>query len=223
MPREDGARTGYIIGRVANLGGILLYDDMEGLIKWENVPGWTASRMNFIGAAAYEGNFGMWQQCRLAVPNGISKAYKGRSFGRSKHKAWSVESLFRGSDVNSCHWFCMAIEWVVGGYRYVAGVSVNCINGVISLADDQGGWRGWAYAGFKPSETAWHRWRMEVDLERGLYRRVELDGAVFDLSGESIFREETAEPEIAWVIIGVGTIRFGLANGYCDCVLVEEV
>lgn len=221
--REDGQRTGSILGSVAQTGSILLYDDLEGLFKWKTVGGWPGGRAAKTTSAKYGGSYGLWLQSRLAVPNGAARAFRGRSFGYRSFRRWSVEVLFVGHFGFMADLYFVLFEVVRGGRLYSAGVVYDDAYVQWAVEDGQDSWVLVSEATVELNRVTWHRVRLDIDFSIGEYMAFEIDSERYDLSGRSIGDEAGAGGDVAWVICGMGFYTPGTRGANFDNVLVREI
>lgn len=221
--REDGQRTCFTLGSVAQTGSLLLFDDLEGLWKWESVTGWSTGRAGRIGRAAYGGNYGGYQLARVAIPNGPGRCFMGRSFGCRSFRTWAVEVVIGGRSGLAPELVFVALELVRNGRMYSAGVLYDGTYDIWGYEDGQDSWALLAGVSRKLDLEFWHRIRFDVDLERGEYVALDADGKVFDLRGISFGDEAGAGGDRSTMIIGVGRYTIGTSEGWFDDVLVREI
>lgn len=221
--REDGQRTGFILGSVAQTGSLLLFDDLEGLWKWKTVDGWRTGRAGRSGLAAYGGNYGGYLIARVVLPNGPGRCFLGRSFGCRSLRTWAVEVVIGGRLGREPELVYVTLELVRNGRMYSAGVLYDAPHDIWAYEDGQDSWAWLAGVSRKLDLESWHRIRFDVDFNRGEYVALDADGEVFDLRGISFGDEAEAGGDRSTMIIGVGRYSVGTSEGWFDDVLVREI
>lgn len=221
--REDGQRTGFILGSVAQTGSLLLFDDLEGLFKWTTVSGWPTGRGFKSTYARYDGSYGLGLQNRLAIPNGASRAFRGRSFGYRSFRRWSVECVFNGYFGSMAHLYYVLFEVVKGGRLYSAGVVYDGMYELWGVEDGKDSWVLVSEAELELNTVGWHRLSLEVDFSIGEYLAFEIDSKRYDLTGRNIGDEAGAGGDVARVICGMGFYTVGTKGAHFDNVLVREI
>lgn len=223
MAIEYGAETCLVQGEVAPSGTVLLYDDMEGRLKWQAATGWPAGRRYRIGEGAYQGNYGLRLIDRVVVPNGPGLNFAGRGFGPRSFRSWKLECAWRGSPGSEAGYYFWVLEGIHGGKLWTAGVAWDSYYGNWYLANGTYSW--YPLSGFTVDldKSSWHRLSLQVNLARAEYRELQVDGAAVDLRGNNIGETADAGGGYAKVILGIGFIEVGTLGGEFDCVLVKEV
>lgn len=201
MGKEYGPEVASLPCYLAPFGRVLLYDDMEGVVKWgavENLSDGFEGRRN---DAAYQGNYGIRLGAYQFFPNGYAWQYVGRSIGLRSHKHVRASVVFRSFGGIIAKGFRLYVRYYDGTYRWQGSYTYSF------LADDRG----------------WHCLSLEVDFSTGLYVDGWLDGISLGVSGDSLTRATNNNPEVLYMIVGVGSNqRRGLFANF-DLVLVQEV
>lgn len=201
MPQEYGPQLSSPTCYVPGYGRVLLYDDVEGVLKWARVDvledGFAARRND----AAYQGDYGIRIAAYQASPNGWAWEYSGRSVGLRGHKHVRASVVFRSSGGIVAKGFRLWVRYYDGTYR----------------------WQGSHEYVFLTNDRGWHCLSLEMDFQRGVYVDGWLDGKDLGISGNVLSKVLNGSPEVLYVIMGVGSNqRRGLFANF-DLVLVQEV
>lgn len=201
MAQEYGPETCLIQGEVACSGTVLLYDDMEGVLKWAQVDGLENGNAWPRNDAAYQGDFGIRIASYRTVPNGWAWQYSGRSVGLRGHKRVKVSLVFRSFGGIIAKGFRLWVRYYDGTYRWTGSYEY------VFQADDRG----------------WHGLCLGMDFSQGVYVDCWLDGKDLGIAGNMLSKVLNGSPEVMYVIAGVGSnvLRGMFAN--FDLVLVQEV
>lgn len=221
--REDGQRTVFTLGSVAQTGSLLLFDDLEGPFKWKVVSGWPTGRGFKSTYAKYDGSYGLGLQNRMLSPDGPARAFRGRSFGYRSFGRWSVECVFEGYFGFMADLYFVLFEVVKGGRLYSAGVLYDAMYTQWGVEDGKDSWVLVSEATVALNTIVWHRISLEVDFSIGEYIAFEIDAERFDLSGRSIGDQAGAGGDVARVICGMGFYTVGTKGAHFDNVLVREI
>lgn len=201
MGEEYGPEVARLTCCLPGYGRVLLYDDMEGVLKWEKVD-----RLNWgLGVksphAAYQGTYGVQISSWVDEPNGWVWRYGGRSVGLRGHKHVKVSVVFRAPAGIGGKGFRLWVRYYDGTYR----------------------WTGSHEYLFQDADSGWHCLSLEVDFHKGVYVGGWCDGVDLGLGGSALSRWPNASPEVLYVIVGVACDIGRPKVAYFDLVLVEEV
>lgn len=201
MGEEYGPEVARLTCCLPGYGRVLLYDDMEGVLKWAAVEGLADGSAAKRTDAAYEGSYGIRIAAYREVPNGWAWQYSGRSVGLRGHKHVRAGVVFRSVGGLVAKGFRWLVRYYDATYRWTGSVEY------VFQADDRG----------------WHHLALEVDFHKGVYVGGWIDGVDLGLGGNALSKVVNAGPEVLYVIAGVGSdqVRGLFAN--FELVLVEEV
>jgi hypothetical protein len=199
--REDGLERGFILGKTPGAERILLYDDMEGLLKWGAIEGAVCLSLARDSIAAYGGNYGIRFGSRCVVPNGPCWGWVGRYFPASPCKRFEVVALFRRPYVGaSDHW----------------GVSVYVYDGVHKFFVE-------VYGPYDFLGLGWHQIIVRFDLHSEVITYCRLDGEVQYWEGQPVYKVVDTSPVRAFIFLRTGTADTRIRSMYWDDVLVRAV
>lgn len=201
MGEEYGPETCLIQGEVKPLGHVLLYDDMEGVVKWGTVDRLTGGKPQRRGDAAYQGRWGIRISARVVRPNGWAWTYAGRSVGLRGHKHVRASLVFKGRAFLGAKGCRLWLRYYDGTYR----------------------WTGSYEYVFQAGDAHWHCLSLEMDFHKGVYVGGWLDGKDLGISGNTLSRYTTGSPEVLYVIVGVADDLGFTSYLHFDLVLVQEV
>lgn len=178
--REDGHWVVNVLGKLPGKGGILLYDDMEGVLKWERVDGLTPASVWRRNLAAYQGDYGISLNTSIRFLDGWGWAYAGRSLGLRGYKRLQVVVVFRRRLASP------SPGWRIFFRQYGSTVSYwASFSGTFGVGDD-----------------SWHQLQAVCDFETGKYGPCYLDGAGLGKEGLAIPTYPIIKPEVTLVILG---------------------
>lgn len=201
MAMEYGPETCLVQGEVKPLGQVLLYDDMEGVLKWERVDSLNDGEPALYTQHAYQGTYGVRIWASVDEPNGWNWGYAGRSVGMQGHKRVRASLVFRSPWLGVAEGMRLWVRYYDGRYR----------------------WQGSYQYNFGATDRVWHGLSLEVDFEKGVYGQGLLDGVDLGITGNTLARVLRIEPTVLYVIVGVGSDSFRPKEIGFDLVLVQEV
>ena len=217
--REDGQRTCFTLGKTPGAERILLWDDLEGLLKWHTLTGWGLPARYKIGAAAFDGNYGMRLYAKRAIADGYQYLGAARSFPMVRDGILRAELVAMVPLASSFDGFGIALQWWDGVKKYDVRAIYESTNnyfmwfkGNCTLADT-------GLALLARAKGVWHRLWLEIDLARKEYVSVGIDGDTVQLDGNKICAVPDAGPVVAYVISVAVIYYSGDKNAYYDDVL----
>lgn len=201
MGEEYGPEKTAVWGYVSPLSRLLLYDDLEGLLKWTAVSGLMDALPVKDNLAAYQGDYGCRISSILLVPNGLSWGYAGREFQYRLSKVIRISVRFR-SHIVQVEGFRIRVYLYWEGYKYRAQMEYL----------------------FGVNDRYWHEMIMTLDMLNGAYGPCRVDSTETFHEGNPIFKGVNPGGETgALLTLAVGTYSARRKYAYFDLVLVEEV
>lgn len=221
--REDGQRTCFTLGKTPGAERVLLWDDLEGSLKWGRVPGWGRPRSAKLGAAAFGGDYGLRMTDRRGIPNGPQFSGTGRIFPMVRDGILRVECVASVPVVLGLLGFGIAVEWTDGSKRYDVRVFYDDESFYFAWYGPRCGWVDTGLPWIRRAPGAWHRLWMEIDLVRKEFVNVGIDADTVQLDGAKICAVADAGPVVATVILFCMTIYTEVRSVHFDDVLVRTV
>jgi len=221
--REDGQRTCWVLGQTPGLERILLYDDMEGLVKW------TADGLIPIGgivrdtAFVFGGNYSLRLRNVGPPPDGLGWWYVYRTFAGVSVGVLECVGRFKLDPLALAFGYGIVLAFYRGGIRTEYGWRYNYATQVLEYIDPVSGqWFGWA-AGIWLAPEAWHEVVLRADVGRGRMGVCGVDGFVYDLSEVRGYESETSLREHARCNVITGRYAQVSRSVWIDDVLVRKV
>lgn len=201
MGEEYGPEPAHLTCCLPGYGRILLYDDMEGVLKWGRVDRENDGKAQRGGVAAYQGDWGIRISAKVARPNGWAWGYVGRSVGLRGHKHVRASVVFKGRSFLGAVGMRLWVRYYDGTYR----------------------WTGSHEYVFQAGDVGWHCLSLDLDFAQGVYVEGWLDGTDLGLDGGAIASRGDSGPEVMYVIVGVASDITVDRYLHFDLVLVQEV
>jgi len=199
--REDGQRTGSILGKVPPYGRVLLWDDMEGVLKWGKPPELPSAFPAKDTRKVYSGNHCLRTEARQEAPNGWAWQWAGRQFPFRLHKKIEFWILFSRYTLNPSPGWRIRVTVYEGYVRYSAELKGS----------------------FAPDDYGWHQAILGVDMDKKVYNKRMLDGVSQGWEGMPILGNLNPLSDQAWCIVGSAAPLRIPHYCYWDCALVLEV
>lgn len=221
--REDGLRTCFTLGKLTTKGGVLLYDDMEGVLKWESSSLWSPAGVMRASAHAYHGNYGIGVS-KSRRTNGSEWFHVARTFVRRAVTGFfEVSALYRLSAGSPTSGYRLLIHEHKENVWRAAGIQWTIPDGKFKYLDSDGIWVN--VPGSPPglNDDGWHRLWFRVEFERGIYLAAGADSRTFEIGGEACRVISWSYPDVAKIEIGLLMVGLGTVGMSVDEVLVREV
>lgn len=221
--REDGQRTCFTLGKMVTQGGVLLHDDLEGLLKFGEYPGYRVATLVKEGASAYAGSFGLHLTGRGIFPDLLTWYYTARSFGRTAHQTLEVSGLFRLQFPLKGYGYELRLDFQRKGDNPICAIRWREDIKKFQYLWSGGGWRYVPGVTEELDNSAWHRLYFMVDLARDIYVGAGVDSIKFEMGGLGIPIWPIVAPERNYVVVGTSAKGRGVRGMGVDEVLVREV
>jgi hypothetical protein len=199
--REDGQRVCSILGKTPGADRILLYDDMEGVLKWGFIEGFTLQSCAKRDLSAYAGNYGLSVGGIVVVPDGWAWGYAGRYFPCCGLGVVCTSCIFRSRGVNTTKGFRLYVRFVFGGYRYDGFIQYD----------------------FGAADPCWHQVELVMNLFTGKYGKCSIDGQDLGMTGLGLVKLPDVGGDRAAVLVGAASDVARMRYIDCDLVLVRTI
>lgn len=220
---EEYKRDISIVGMIPTLGPIVLFDDMEGLLKWDKDGTGTGYDVTKDDTVAYYGNSCLKMVTRAATPGVNDQVQAKRRLYQMPPGRYRVEMIF------------MCPDWSKVGKIEVYSQAWTAVGTWVAAMQYDGSTNKWMYndSGGEFAEVpggsqnlkcanAWHRMAFEYDRIKGEYIRLTSDSLEIDLRGVGMYTDGGAAEEHRIWIIGYTAIA-AQATLYLDNVLVKTI
>jgi hypothetical protein len=220
---EEFIRRVMILGSVPSLGPVVLFDDMEGLLKWAKADGAGDSVIEKSGTVAYNGSYSLHFKSRTtgATAGDVIAAY--RKVHQRPGKRYRLELLWMPDSATGVTFTSFEVQIFDG-----VNVSLVRLRWDIVLAK----WQYWNSAGAWADVTGgaqnlqvnqFHRLAFEWDQNSGKYLGMVSDALEVDLSALDF--QQSASAGAQEFDFRVSLIAGSIPPGevYLDDVLVIEI
>lgn len=220
---KEYEREMAVLGLVAHLGPVVLYDDMEDLLKWTEAGTGGDTVFEKITTVAYNGSACLHMKTRTTTATEGDGIYGRRDSFQRPGQRCRFECLFRPDaaaqnglvyfqmviyDGTNVHSLKMAWKGVLKKWQYN--------NAVNTMTDVPGGGQGLGLDEF-------HRFMMEWDENSGRYIRFVCDGLEVDMSELSFYKTADASGQGMHVDVGMLAGVSPPGEVYFDDILVMEI
>lgn len=220
--REDGQRTCSRIMELRNFGGVVVYDDFEGIVKFGDVGSYTGGVELRQTTDAYGGDACLQVSGRGAFPDYWQWYYSARSLGFGSHCAYFVEGVVKIPGAFGAVGVRVVFDLQEAATNPRCGIEWNAEEGKFYYWDSGAFWVEAASGSAGLAVDAWHRFAMGVDFERGIYLGARFDNVDFDIMGEGIPVWASGGPERFVLALGVASWKRQKLNARFDNILVVE-
>jgi len=220
---EEYIRRIMVLGSVPSLGPVILFDDIEGLLKWVASGTGTGYVVEKLTTAAYNGSACLHVKTRTVGASADDIVVATRSFFRRPGLRYRVESLFEILVNSNCKLCDFEVYLYDGTARHAPGVRYDVVNqkwqyrtGIATYTDVPGGSQNLEGAD-------WHRVLFEFDEARGVLTRLICDG--LELSGLNLgyYRSSAVGGVYCLLNLSIGSVSTTPPEAYFDDVLVMEI
>jgi hypothetical protein len=219
---EEYHRQQMVLGQVSNLGPVILYDDMEGLLKW-GFSGTDTEIADLSATVAYNGSKSI-HMATDATPAGAGEYVEGHRLTYQRPgKRYAAELIWRCTDMAKVLHFRLQISIYDGTTEHI-----------ISL-DYLGPEAKWQYNGAAGAPVdvpggaqalvnlGWHRLEMQYDEALGQHIKMVSDGLEIDMSGIAYYTAASATGSQQQIKIEIMAVTMEQAEGWFDDVLIREI
>lgn len=210
-------------GSVPNLGPVLLFDDIEDLLKWVEAGTGGDSVFEKIATVAYNGSACLHMKSRTTNAAEDDEISGYRDTIMRPGKRYRMECLFRpDASAQSKLVFFRALLYD-GTNSHNAQVRWDEVNTKWQYLNSVAGWTDVPGGSQDLVADQFHRFLLEWDLSSGKYIRFVCDGLEVDLSGVSFYVTADASATIMRLDVGMFAGAAPPGELYFDDVLVLEI
>lgn len=220
---EEFLRRIMVLGSVPSLGPVVLFDDMEDLLKWVETGTGGDSVFEKSATVAYNKAASLHMKSRTTDAAEDDTVTANRYCYARPGNRYRFEVIYTTENVAACKSLDFRIQYYDGTNLHDVLVRYNS-----SLAKWQYMNTGGTFSDFSGGtqqldQDAWHRVLFEVDLDSGEITRLVSDG--LELSGLELGIYESASATAQHVVVSMtGTTAGGAAcEHYFDDLLVMEI
>jgi hypothetical protein len=211
--REDGQRTGFVLGKTPGLGRILLWDDFEGLLRWSVHGPRLSPGVALSQALVFDGDWALRYFVGTRRPNGPSQTYCYRDVYCVPHGRIRLEIVWQRTSGGNAFSLGFGFWKWINGIQRRAAVRWAGGDAYWKYYDSNGDWQYLWDSEQHLEHDAWHRMALELDLARNEYLALESDGLRVNLSGIGFMAYGAALPASQSGFVLEGWIVG--AGGYC--------
>jgi hypothetical protein len=222
--RETDPGRIHVIGAAENHGQRIMYDDMEGVLKWGSIIGWPSVAIRKMGAVVYGGNFAIQLYSLRDIPNGVIFGYMGRRipgprlgiFRAEVRMTSEIENPGISPPIVVTVGSALKVEWRDGTKRRITGIRFNRYDKTAELFDENlyddvvGVFNGGDLG------RVWHHLWFEYDTGNEKYVSAGIDGAVYAVGEHTAGIVDDSGPVQCNFLVGIGNWEVGKYYGYVD-------
>lgn len=221
--REDGQRTGFVLGKTPGHERIILWDDFEDLKKWGSVPGYFAPQSIQTGAWAYDGSKALRFIHYRDIPNAMWNVYGGRSVFMVPHGRFRYEALFKTEVAFDVQAFGLFLHVWDGTYLRKCGFRWGGSVSWFMYWHERNRWGSSGMPYKLLVDGAWHHLWMVVDFVKSEYVEVGCNGRTYDMTGVKMYKGAGSGGVAAYAMLHLGQMATGFVILNFDNVLLRAV
>jgi len=211
-----------VIGLVEQLGTVLLFDDIEDLLKWMGYGTGTDWVVEKSTTEAFSGSASLHLKTRITTPAAGDYVAATRRFALSIGKKLSVELRLRYVSK-------ALVDRIMIGFGHYDGAMYR--RGWIGFYPPEGKWMYFTSGGVMEDipgavqrlhEDGWHRVKLVMDFEKSEYVSFQCNELVIDMTGKPIRVTPDTRDSFTMVVIEVWTETAAQAESYFDDILCKE-
>lgn len=212
-----------VMGSVPNLGPVLLFDDMEGLLKWKEAGTGGDTVFEKITTVAYNGSACLHMKTRITGAAAGDDISGYRDTFQRPGKRCRLECLFRPDVKEQSAYVYFKASIYDGTLRHYVRLRWDEVNTKWQYWSDVPGWSDVTGGSQGLVADQFHRFLMEWDQSSKKYIRFVCDGLEVDLSTLSYDTGADASGQILRVDVGMEAVGVLTGELYVDDVLVLEI
>jgi hypothetical protein len=212
-----------VLGQVPSLGPVILFDDMEGVLKWTAGGSGAGYAVTRDGTIAYNGSYSLKCVSRVAgaVEGDVVSCY--RYIYPRPGERYKLECLFNhvsDADTKMLR-FSVAIDDLA--YLWYAEIRYDAINHKLQYLTLAGAWVDVVGGSVNLYATGWHRFSFSFNKASGKYISVTLDGKDISLEGIDMYSTGSGAVYYGQVTIEGTAGASCPANYYIEDILIMEI
>lgn len=220
---EEYLRQVLIMGLVPVLGPVVVYDDMEDLLKWTKGGTGGDDSLALDAALAYNDNKSLQLKTRATAGVEDDFVTATRSVIQRPGERYAVELLWRFDVTARLKGFSVEMVLYDGVEYHRCGVKYDMDNGIWMYSDGLTSWANIIGSDQAAAASAWHRLRFEFDKSRAKMITIVADGLEIDLTEYTYFSATSSTSSEAQLIIRVTAKTTTEPSVNIDDVMVLEV
>lgn len=216
-------RLSQIIGNVASLGPVLLYDDIEDTLKWAKSGTGADYTVEKSTTYPYVRTYGLHLKTKTTTPAENDYVKAQRSFPPRPELKLHLEFFLLPVNKTNCKLLKMLIEYDDLTYLHSIQLSYTNSNDTWTYMDSEGGETTIIANACEPMDDSWHRVVIEADLSTYKLIKFQFDSVTYDLSTASYYIEDSGAESFATIYFWLTSTGDGEAEYYFDSILLSEV
>jgi len=211
-----------VIGLVEKLGTVILFDDIEDLLKWSGAgvgTDWTVAKST---AMAFNGSASLYIQTKATTPAAGDYAWAYRNIYLPGAKKMSLELFWRLTSATLMGEIEYRLFYYDSAMRHEAKLIYLPPEEKWQYQDSAGSRQDIPGGAQKLHHDTWHRAKMIVDFEKDEYVILISDALVLDLSGLTLKTVADTTGQVLQIGLLVRTKTAAQADIYFDDIFVKE-
>lgn len=220
---KEYVREMAVVGSVPSLGPVIVFDDMEDLLKWAQVGDLGDDVFEKSAAVAFNGSASLHMKTRTTASAEDDETSGQRILFERPGKRYRLECIFQSVNNPNTKSIWFKVELCDGALRHRIQLLWTVVGNEWKLRNTGNTFTTIVSANQLLLDTGWHRVVLEFDQAKKEYLRMICDDMEKDLSGTGYYTG--AEVAEKWLDVQVGVIAgaLGPAEGYFDDVLLLEI
>lgn len=220
---EEYIRRIMVLGEVPSLGPVMMFDNMEDLLKWTKSGTGGDDLLEKSATVAFNGSASLHIKTRVtnAAADDLVKA--SRNFYQRPGQRYSLESIFMVAVNANCKVVDFEFSIMDGVTRHYPGVRYDPVNGkwqyrtgATAYSDVPGGAHDLA-------ENRWHRLKFKVDENKKQITGLTADGLELRDLELAYYSVAGVLPVLAGFDLSIVSVGVTPPEAYFDDVLILEI
>jgi len=220
---EEYIRRVMVLGEVPSLGPVIVFDDIEDLLKWAKGEGVGDSVFEKDITYAYNGSACLHMKTRTTDAAALDQIDAHRFVAERPGRRYRYEIFWRFPDRAKTLEVWFDSEIVGAGNIYRAGVQYLPNANVWAYQDAGGTFVQVPGSAQKLEPLGWHRLTFEFDLSKEKYIKMVSDGLEIDMKDLALYSVSSDLGHYMKVFVRLVTSGAAAAEMYFDDVLVMEI
>lgn len=220
---EQWIRRVMVLGSVPSLGPVMLFDDIEDLLKWSKTGTGADYVVEKSATVAYNGSACLHMQPKATSPadGDVVSAY--RDLYQRPGKRYRVEMIWRFEVETTLQYARFSQTIWDGTNKHEVEVRFDAIAQKWQYLNSGGTWSDVIGGAQRLNNVAWHRMMIEFDESAGEFIQLVSDSLEMSLSGIKYKQAGDGVPVRYRSLVEIENTAAGRAEVYLDDYLVMEI
>jgi hypothetical protein len=220
---KEYIREVMVLGSVPSLGRVILFDDMEDLLKWDKSGTGGDDTLEKSQTEVYNRDYALHAKTRVTNPLEDDYVVATRKLFQRPGKRYRLELSFFTDAGNSVDLYRFECEIYDGTYLHQVAVRYDAGNDKWQYFSSGAAWTDVTDGAQGLADNRWHHMLFEFDEANGEFIRIVSDSLEMDMSGISYRKSANAGAVAFDVNLRITANTAPPGEVYYDDVLVMEI